>query len=419
MRISIIAFIVFFIFDNVLVLSQNKKISDTLNAKAHKTGIVEKFAADLLQIPESNRQNEVLKFLNTFPQSPIYESNTEFSLYWFGNAEVITVNGDFQSGWSKPDTLKYISCANNKFFFISYRVPEDARLDYQFCVDSIYGIDPRNPRITPSGYGDHSEIVMPGFIPSYLSQKQEDIPSGTIVDFEFKSLKKQIQSRIGKVYLPPDYTLKANYPTLYVMDGLEALKFMSLQNVLDNLIANKEIEPILVVFLPPGDRSNEYLGKNQNTFLSVLCFDFVPQFEANYAADAKPYRRAISGISAGGHIALLAVLTHPEVFGLGAGQSSSISIDLKKALTKLENGRFQRDRLKIYLDCGRFDLPPGTFGTESFAVTNELFYNDLRISGIPSVFNLVNDGHSWANWRERSDEILRYFFGVGNGRLEE
>jgi enterochelin esterase-like enzyme len=34
----------------------------------------------------------------------------------------------------------------------------------------------------------------------------------------------------------------------------------------------------------------------------------------------------------------------------------------------------------------------------------------MKKAGINHSFKIFNDGHEWANWRERIDEILIYFF---------
>lgn len=49
-----------------------------------------------------------------------------------------------------------------------------------------------------------------------------------------------------------------NLPALFVHDGEDALKFGLFANVLDNLIADKRIEPIVAVFVPPVERKAEY-----------------------------------------------------------------------------------------------------------------------------------------------------------------
>ncbi|MBK8662966.1 MAG: hypothetical protein IPN18_14705 [Ignavibacteriales bacterium] len=47
----------------------------------------------------------------------------------------------------------------------------------------------------------------------------------------------------------------------------------------------------------------------------------------------------------------------------------------------------------------------------SFLNSNELLDKKFSELNIEHKFNIFNDGHQWANWRERTDDILIYFFG--------
>jgi hypothetical protein len=64
----------------------------------------------------------------------------------------------------------------------------------------------------------------------------------------------------------------------------------------------------------------------------------------------------------------------------------------------------------LYMDVGAYDLDyPGADG--SFLSINREFSAELTKDGVKHVFHEFNDGHEWANWRERTEEILRLFFG--------
>jgi enterochelin esterase-like enzyme len=66
--------------------------------------------------------------------------------------------------------------------------------------------------------------------------------------------------------------------------------------------------------------------------------------------------------------------------------------------------------VRIYFDVGQFDLPGGAVNNLSFYQANEAFHLELEKAGIKHVFQVLNDGHEWANWRERTDDILPYFY---------
>lgn len=401
----------------VLSSCSNSSISDDQKAKMYsctfKDSQLNHFSASLLQLGESDRDSSVVDFLRTFPYSPIYESDTVVSLYWYGKADQVLIYSDLH-GWSLPDTLNSTPCGEFTFFHKSYILPFDARVDYKFQVDTLMTIDERNPSITPSGYGPHSEIAMPGFHPDPIRQSRQDIHHGSPDSLLLVSNNPEIQSRQALVYLPYGIDSLDQLPVLYVLDGLEAFEYMSYPTVLDNLIADRKIEPLIVVFIPPVERHVEFIGEKHDDFLTVLCDEFVPLVDRTYKTEAQPEKRGIAGISSGGHFALLAVLSRPDVFLCGAGQSPTISNALLEAPHAFSSNGELYPSLRFYFDVGKFDLLNGASNNLSFLEANENFSRELTLAGINYRFNVVNDGHQWANWRERTDEILTFFFGIEN-----
>ncbi len=369
------------------------------------------FAKELASLPLQERDVLVKKFVKEYTQTPVIDSDTVFGLYWYGKAKEVLITGDLQSAWSAPENMKFVNCGDSSFYYISYTVPADARLDYQFIIDSVYMTDPRNPVITPSGFGPHSQVAMPGFHSDPDLNFNAAIQHGRIDSMYFKSRDTSILSRPLKVYLPPGYDSLSDLPVLYVMDGLEALVYMAYPNVLDNLIAANKIEPVIVVFVPPVDRGGEYLGKKDGIFLDGLCRDIVPMIDSTYKTSKLAGKRGITGISAGGHFALLALFSRSDVFGCGAGQSPTITSEISRALKKLIGKGTDLPSLRIYFDVGRYDLGQGYLDTRTFLEANSDFHIELEKQNIPHQFNIVDDGHEWANWRERTGEILEYFFG--------
>lgn len=364
------------------------------------------FIVKLKSLNESERESQSKEFLKSFPVTPVYENDTTVSLYWYGKAKNVSVNGDLQSGWSKAEELIRLRCGDNSLFYKTFNAPVDARLDYQFIIDTIYTTDPRNPDITPSGFGPHSQIAMPGFKSDPARIFRADVPHGKIDSLVFTSRNKMIKSRMIKVYVPAGDN--RNMPVLFVYDGIEAISFMPYPVILDNLIADKKIRPVVVVFIPPVDRFRESMGDKCKEFTDVLADELVPFIDERYKTSHKAIDRGITGISAGGHLALYTVLNRPDVIACGAGQSSSITPLLKKSLKILAKKK-DRPGMKVYLDVGRFDLQGKVFGN-SFLNSNKDFSEQMDNSGIKHVFHIVNDGHSWANWRERTSEILELFF---------
>ncbi|MCB9013458.1 MAG: esterase family protein [Bacteroidales bacterium] len=380
------------------------------NARGQVSNIMN-FALQLGMQPEDKRDSMVTVFIAANPQTPLIENDTVFSLYWYGTASTVLVNGDLQGAWAAPDTMLSVFCGGKTFFYKTFTAPSEARLDYQLIVDSDYRTDPRNPFITPSGYGPHSAVNMPGFVPNPFRQYRSEVPHGSIDSLVFSSRDPDVEARKVKIYLPPSYSVEKDLPVLYVLDGFEAMDYMSWPVVLDNMIADEKIPPLVAVFLPPKQRSFEYMPGKKHAFLNALCDELVPLIDQNYHTSALPEKRGIAGISAGGHMALMTVLSRPDVFLCGAGQSASISMQLYEKLKKLPPSVKRNPALRIYIDVGRFDLPSGAYGKDSFMQAGQKFDQKLKESEIPAMFQIVNDGHEWASWRERTSDILLYLYG--------
>ncbi len=365
----------------------------------------------LESLPDSERRCFVTELTAKYPQTPVIENDSVVNLYWYGKANRLMVHGDLQDGWAKPDTLEKIICGDSNFFFISYNLPADARLDYVFQPDDVHMTDPRNPTVTPSGYGPHSEIAMPGFQPDSARWERPGVPGGTMSGFMLKSSRKSISSREVLVYLPADYNDLKDLPVLYVLDGIEAMHFMNYKNVLDNLIFQQKIRPLIVVFIPPFDRGGEFMGPLRDKFIDVLCKEFVTEIDRNFKTSAIPENRGVTGISAGGFLALYIPLRRPDYFRNGAGQSPSVTHSLYQALDSFSTKIKPDQNYRIYFDVGRYDLPEGSGRPKSFLQDAQEFSKAMSDKKINHKFQVVNDGHEWANWRERTDEILVYFFG--------
>jgi enterochelin esterase-like enzyme len=369
------------------------------------------FLLRLKLLPVSGRSAAVEEYLKSAGTTPIIENNSLVHFVWYGKANTVIINGDLQRGWSRPDTLKSIPCGEWSCFYSSYVVPPDTRIDYQFNVDGTWVTDPRNPRITPSGFGPHSELAMPAFISNPNLKPRPNVPRGSIDTLVWKSSDDSLRPRTIKVYKPHGYENLSGLPSLYVHDGFEALEYEHFNTLLDNLIADHTIKPVVVVFIPPVERENEYVGRKQREYTRMLCNELVPLIDRTYRTSRKPEDRGMMGISNGGHLSLATVLKRPDVFLNAAGQSSTITLQLLEILDNAAEHLSTHTPFKLSMDVGTYDLDyPAADG--SFLSVNREFSDELTKAGIKHTFREVNDGHEWANWRERTEDILKLFFGT-------
>jgi enterochelin esterase family protein len=325
-----------------------------------------------------------------------YIEDTIANFIYRGNGSNVYLSGDF-NGWSNSaDRLTKVTGTN--FFYISKIFERDARLDYKFIVDGNWILDPNNPKICPGGFGPNSELAMPDYVQPVEIKYYPEIPHGTLRDTTFFSSFLN-NSRTVRVYLPPDYESTTDSFSMILMhDGLEYISLASMHNVLDYLIAQNKIEPIIGVFVPPVNRTPEYAGNQMNSFKNFIVQELLPYIRNRYRIKSGPKNCAVAGASNGGNISLYLALNHPEVFGNVAAQSSNV-------ISSISNG-FQNNAkldLKVYLDIGKYDISiliPLVRNLKSI----------LQSKGYDLIYQEFNEGHSWGNWRAHIDDYLVFFF---------
>ncbi len=372
------------------------------------------FVQRLETLSPAQRTGAVEKFFSANHNIPIIEQDSLLHFVFYGKAGSVSVNGNLQH-WNTPDSMKRMECGDSTFFYRTFVAPSNARLDYQMIVDGNYQLDPRNPHHTPSGFGTHSEVRMPKFIASPYLAIRTDIPHGTIDSLgPFMNIPSPLcrylpAARVIKVYKPAGYDTLSNLSSIYIHDGIEAIDFACVPIIIDNLIAEKKIQPIIAVFIPPVHRYDEYFGKMKDRYVKYLSEGLVPLIDHLYRTEPTSQKRAMIGISDGAYFSLHAVLSRPDIFQNVGGQSTTITpllIDLTK---KQSNTNKISPQLKIYLDCGRFDIKEND--NFNFLEMNKNYSALLSSLRIPHYFKEVNDGHEWASWRERMPGMFIYFFG--------
>jgi enterochelin esterase-like enzyme len=191
-------------------------------------------------------------------------------------------------------------------------------------------------------------------------------------DGEIKKVKKAVNEdklrkgdRLITIYFPPGYDQKRKppYDLQVTLDGGQYLETMQMHTIMDNLIAEKKIEPVVNIFIspyngppdpkeegiapvtPPGYsivmRFKEYscnpeFAKKLSSLPSVLR----EQFQFNITDD--PKHTTIWGLSMGGLQATYTALIYPDTFGNVVGQSpmawwNGADIDREKITDRWES----------------------------------------------------------------------------------
>jgi enterochelin esterase-like enzyme len=367
----------------------------------------DQFLTRINTAPVAQKQAIADSFMNAVTAKPYIEQDTIAHFVYNSQAQSVSLAGDV-SGWSPDSVLTNVSGSN--FWYCTDYYPNDARLDYKFVINaSNWILDPNNPNTCTGGFGPNSELRMPGSIKPPEITFSNSIAHGVIIDTICQSSALG-NSRKVKIYLPAGYPSGMTaYPVVLFHDGLEYVSLGNAKNILDYLIANQMMAPVIALFVPPVDRSPEYSGNRKDLFTSFIVNELIPTIDAKFKTSRDPSRRAMIGASDGGNISLYIAMKHPEVFAKTGAQSSNV---IPAISTTLASG--PKLDLTFYLDIGTYDIP----------VLMPKVYNlklILENKGYVNQFQEWHEGHSWGNWMEHLRYPLTMFFPVslGSGNSNE
>jgi enterochelin esterase-like enzyme len=367
----------------------------------------ETFAARVASIADSTgRLREVDALVLRVRQAgTAMADDSTLTLIYRGTARHVFVAGD-PNGW-EPGRDEMKRLPGTDLFSLTWTLDPAARIEYKLVVDSAWILDPLNTLRASGGFGENSEVRMPRYrFPGETLPR--DVPHGSIDTASFTGPAPGRRTTVY-VYVPPGYrSLTDRYPVLYVTDGGEYLSRANMNVVLDNLIAQGEIVPLIAVFLEPRSdpadaRTNTRMGDYalNDSFIEALSGNLRPFLLKRYRMLEGPRNTAIMGASMGGLIATYAAFTHPETFGLCAAQSPSYQWKNDTLITMLRSAPVKDFRM--YLSTG----------TIRDAERRARIVRDImREKGYAITYAEYPESHNWLNWRGRLGEMLRTFWGT-------
>ncbi len=286
---------------------------------------------------------------------------------------------------------------------------------YSFNIDGVRTIDPANVYIARDINALFSEVIVPGGHADLYSV--QSVPHGTVSKVWYDSPALGMTRRMT-VYTPAGYedSVSRRYPVFYLLHGMggdeEAWSQLGRAvQILDNLIASGEAEPMILVmpngnaglaaapgetsagmYEPKGEHSRAEEGRFENSFRDII--DYV---DSHYRTIADKSHRAIAGLSMGGGHAFRTSLMMPDTFdyvGIFSGATlwkggapDGSEKDLTAAL-----GRQFADAPRLYWIA---------IGKDDFLYDlNRSYRTMLDELDIPYEYHESDGGHIWSNWRD-------------------
>ena len=223
--------------------------------------------------------------------------------------------------------------------------------------------------------------------------------------------------RHAMVYTPALYEtkVKQRFPVLYLQHGMGEdetswSKQGHMQHIMDNLIAQGEAVPMIVV-MESGDVKAPFRGGDNRagrsqygaTFYRIMTEDLIPYIDTNFRTLSDREHRAMAGLSWGGHQTFDLVMANMDKFAWMGGFSGAIfGFDIDKTYDgAFKNAdEFNKKIHYLFLSCGSEE----NFGTGNLV-------NTLRDAGI-NVDYYVSPGthHEWLTWRRSLRQFVPHLF---------
>ena len=290
---------------------------------------------------------------------------------------------------------------------------------YNFNVDRVSVIDPRNPATSESNNNTWSLLYVPGA--DFMDLR--NVPHGAVASVSYYSAALKKWRRMH-VYTPPGYELgQGKYPILYLLHGAGDSddSWTSAGRagfILDNLIAAKKAKPMIIV-MPAGHTSQGTAGiagpaSAQDEFVEDFVGDIMPYAETHYRVIADRPHRAIAGLSMGGTQTLNIAIPHLDKFayigvfssgligGLLGSQAETSGTSWEQLhRTELDNAAAKKGLKLVWFSTGSDDR---------LIATSKSTVEMLNKHGFSAVFKESPGGHTWINWRNYLNEFAPQLF---------
>jgi enterochelin esterase family protein len=321
--------------------------------------------------------------------------------------------------------------AETNVWYKTYKVRNDARFAYNLSpndpltsFDEIRGddamrnrlamlqVDPLNPRRCPTTFGaygaESSYVELPDAVPLVWNIPPPEGSKGKVEIAIIPSGYLKDEKKLW-IYTPVGYSpIRNRYPLLVLFDGDRNV--MWIPKILDNLIAQKQIPPMVAVLIDdsiPSARRTE-LPANP-LFADFLAKELVPWSREKYHTTTDATRTVVAGSSYRGLAAVFAGLRYPEVFGNVVSLSGSFwwKPDGEK------EGEWHTRQvtssptlpLRFYLEVGLMESYPMQIAA------NRRMRDALIAKGYPLHYSEFDGGHSFLTWSGGMTNSLVFLLG--------
>ncbi|MBL9116566.1 MAG: SMP-30/gluconolactonase/LRE family protein [Verrucomicrobiaceae bacterium] len=252
------------------------------------------------------------------------------------------------------------------------------------------------------------------------SKPQAGVPKGEIIKGVYEAGEGGVfpgTSREYQIYLPAGHDKQHAAPMMLFQDGV----IYQAPTVFDNLIAKKEIPPLVGIFVRPGvvppadenalprfNRSFEY-DSITDRYAGFIIDEFLPVIVARHGLklSTDPNARAIAGSSSGGICAFMVAWHRPDVFRrvftsvgtyIGLHGADQLPVLVRKQEPKA---------LRVYLQSGEQD---NNFYCGDWWMANQTMERSLTWNGYEVAHTWGTGGHNQKHASAIFPDVLRWLW---------
>lgn len=248
-------------------------------------------------------------------------------------------------------------------------------------------------------------IIISSFL--YLFSLEHSLAAGVLSDnirIDSRVLGYTLQYR---VYTPEGVSPNDKLPTIYVADGQGYIRQGKMNVLMDQLIAEGKMKPVIAVFVDSRNPDNLRENRRERQFfcnqryVNFYLEELISEIEANYPVSSDRNDRVIQGVSFGGYnAACFGLMAHEQFAGISMHSPAN-----SRFLRQLQMSYRASEKLplKMFLSFGN---------TQDNLAEGRRFYAALSALNYDVNYHEVNFGHNWRNWRPLLDDALLTFFAT-------
>lgn len=353
---------------------------------------------------EADNDKKIEAYLATQQQVPIIEGDSIiFLAHAKHNAAPILLadfNGFLNRRYVQDQSLGQMKIIpGSHWYYFIQEIPADGIINYAYGYGDASYNDPLNPNQRLIFGGLTSFVAMPAYKIAAEWIIDHSIPKGTVESMSFKS-KILDHERKLHIYLPANYTnLKAPLPTLYLHDGTFYVKEGKIPQILDYLIAQQKIQPVIAVFDDPVVRGKEYRGDED--YRQYIGTELIPYIDGRFKTSKRSETRAVIGGSRGGLSSLHLAHALPSFGNCGVFSPAILPMPIPEFTQILAD--YPNTPKKIYMTGSTFDHI-----WYQDAVDLKAHFSEQQDLGYQ--YKEIHQGHNIPAWSSLLSDMLQYFF---------